>query len=55
MRTLIWVLRVMAQSVGYAASVRKLPLLILLALAPLLVLLAFLAGAAAPLVVYPFV
>lgn len=55
MRSIRYLGRLLWQSFGYARSERKVMLLVVLVLAPILVLLAFLIGASSPFLVYPFV
>lgn len=55
MRTAAYLLRVLAQSVRYALATRKIMLLVILLLAPVLVLLAMAIGVTSPFLVYPFV
>ncbi|MCU1496462.1 MAG: hypothetical protein JWM47_415 [Acidimicrobiales bacterium] len=55
MRTVVYLARLSGQSVAYAFSARRPMLLLVLLLAPVLVVLALLAGVTSPFLVYPFV
>lgn len=55
MRTIRYFARLVLQGLAYSIAERRILLLLVLVLAPLLILVAFLVGVASPFVVYPFV
>lgn len=54
MSTVRYLLRLVGQSASFARSERRTLLFVVLVLAPLLVLVAFMVSAAAPVALYPF-
>ena len=54
MRSVAYLLRVVGQGLRYSLASRRLMLWVLIVVAPVLVALAMVAGAAAPFAVYPF-